>query len=226
MLRIDVNVPDANPVGYTVPADNPFPPGNALRARPEIWAFGLRNPWRYSFDDPARGGTGALVIADVGQDAYEEIDYEPRGRGGRNYGWRNREGAHDNVTGLPPAYLPLTEPIFEYGHAQGQSVSGGFVYRGTALGPAYVGRYFFADFVSGRVWSLALSIGGDGEATATGLLEHTADLGGAALGNISSFGIDGRGELFILNYSAGQVMRIVSQSVSPPATPTGLRIVQ
>jgi hypothetical protein len=130
------------------------------------------------------------------------------------------------VTGLPPAYLPLTEPIFEYGHAQGQSVSGGFVYRGTALGPAYVGRYFFADFVSGRVWSLALSIGGDGEATATGLLEHTADLGGAALGNISSFGIDGRGELFILNYSAGQVMRIVSQSVSPPATPTGLRIVQ
>jgi len=226
MLRIDVNVPDANATGYMVPADNPFPAGNALRARSEIWAFGLRNPWRYSFDDPARGGTGALVIGDVGQDAYEEIDYEPRGRGGRNYGWRNREGAHDNVTSAPPAYLPLTDPIFEYGRTQGQSVSGGFVYRGTALGPAYAGRYFFADFVSGRVWSLALSIGADGEATATGLLEHTAELGGAALGNISSFGVDSRGELFILNYSAGQVMRIVNASISPPAAPTGLRIVQ
>jgi len=130
------------------------------------------------------------------------------------------------VTSAPAAYLPLTEPIFEYGRTQGQSVSGGFVYRGTALGPAYVGRYFFADFVSGRVWSLGLSIGADGEATATGLLEHTAELGGAALGNISSFGVDSRGELFILNYAGGQVMRIVNASISPPAAPTGLRIVQ
>jgi len=71
---------------------------------PEIWSFGLRNPWRYSFDPPSRGGTGALVIADVGQGAWEEIDYEPAGRGGRNYGWRNREGAHSNVTFPAPVY--------------------------------------------------------------------------------------------------------------------------
>ena len=119
MLRIDVNVADGDPNGYRVPPDNPFPPGNPLGARPEIWSFGLRNPWRYSFDDPARGGTGALIIGDVGQSAFEEIDYEPRGRGGRNYGWRNREGAHDNVTNLPPAFLPLTDPIFEYDRSSG-----------------------------------------------------------------------------------------------------------
>jgi hypothetical protein len=75
---------------------------------------GLRNPWRYSFDDPARGGTGALVMGDVGQNRFEEIDYEPRGRGGRNYGWRNREGAHDNVTSLPPAFQPLVDLVLAW----------------------------------------------------------------------------------------------------------------
>ena len=124
----------------------------------EIWSFGLRNPWRWSFDDPAHGGTGAMVIGDVGQSAREEIDYEPAGRGGRNYGWRNREGTLDNITDRPPAFLPLTDPIFDYGRSDGQVVTGGFVYRGSALGAAYRGRYFFADFGSRRVWSLALSI--------------------------------------------------------------------
>ena len=124
-------------------------------ARDEIWAFGLRNPWRYNFDDVTRGGTGALVIGDVGQNRFEEINYEPRGAAGRNYGWRNREGAHDNVTSRPPAFLPLTEPISEYGRGDGASVTGGFIYRGSRLGPANRGRYFFADYVSGRVWSLA-----------------------------------------------------------------------
>jgi len=130
MLRIDVSVPDAHPTGYQVPADNPFVRGVPVAARPEIWAFGLRNPWRYSFDDPSRGGTGAMVIADVGQNRWEEVDYEPPNRGGRNYGWRNREGTHDNVTSLAPAYLPLVEPIHEYDHAVGQSITGGYVYRG------------------------------------------------------------------------------------------------
>ena len=124
---------------------------------PEIWDFGVRNPWKFSFDDPARGGTGALIIADVGQGAWEEIDYEPRNRGGRNYGWRILEGTHDNVTTLPPAFTPLTNPIFEYDHSIGNSVTGGYVYRGS-VGAPYQGRYFFADFVSGRVWSLALGI--------------------------------------------------------------------
>src|SRR5213594_2723549 len=135
MLRIDVSVPDAHPTGYQVPADNPFVRGVPVAARPEIWAFGLRNPWRYSFDDPSRGGTGAMVIGDVGQNRWEEVDYEPPNRGGRNYGWRNREGTHDNVTSLAPAYLPLVEPIHEYDHAVGQSITGGYVYRGSRLPP-------------------------------------------------------------------------------------------
>ena len=133
MLRINVSVPDTHPIGYEVPADNPFVRGGPVAARPEIWSFGLRNPWRYSFDDPARGGTGALVIGDVGQNRFEEVDYEPPNRGGRNYGWRNREGAHDNVTSRPPAYLPLAEPIHEYGRDSGASITGGIVYRGSAL---------------------------------------------------------------------------------------------
>ena len=176
-----------------MPGSNPFVAGGPVAARPEIWAFGLRNPWRYSFDDPARGGTGALVIGDVGQNAFEEIDYEPPNRGGRNYGWRNREGAHDNVTSRPPAFLPLVDPIHEYGRNAGQSITGGYVYRGRALGAAYVGRYFFADYVQGRVWSIALALDSQGEARASGLMEHTTELGGQSqLGNISSFGVDAR----------------------------------
>ena len=134
MLRIDASVADNDREGYDVPASNPFVGSSGVL--PEIWAFGLRNPWRFSFDDPSRGGTGALVIADVGQGAWEEIDYEPAGRGGRNYGWRNREGAHDYVTTLPPFFTPLTDPTFEYSHAIGRSVTGGHVYRGTAMGPS------------------------------------------------------------------------------------------
>jgi glucose/arabinose dehydrogenase len=227
MLRIDVNVPDAHSTGYAVPPGNPFVNGGPEGTRPEIWDFGLRNPWRYAFDDPGRGGTGALVIADVGQNAWEEIDYEPRGRGGRNYGWRNREGSHDNVTARPPAFQPLTDPLFEYDHSAGQSITGGYVYRGAALGSAYVGRYFFADFVKGRVWSLGLSIDpASGEARASGVLEHTSELGGTQqLGTISSFGVDAAGELHIVSYSRGAVLRIAGPLTAPPR-PVNPRIVQ
>jgi glucose/arabinose dehydrogenase len=221
MLRIDINVSNADLNGYTVPTTNPFVSSGPAGTRPEIWSFGLRNPWRYAFDDPTRGGTGALVMGDVGQGSWEEIDYEPAGRGGRNYGWRNREGAHNNVTNLPPAYTPLVDPIFEYDRNAGQSVTGGSVYRGQALGAAYRGRYFFADFIQGRVWSVALALDGNGEATASGLVEHTAILGGGArLGNVSSFGVDADGELLIVNYS-GSILRVLG----PPAAPTGLRII-
>jgi glucose/arabinose dehydrogenase len=225
MLRIDVNVSDADPIGYRIPPDNPFVGGQPVVARQEIWAFGLRNPWRFSFDSPTRGGTGALVIGDVGQNRYEEIDYEPRGRGGRNYGWRIREGAHDNVTTQPAAYLPLTEPIFEYDHNVGQSITGGIVYRGRALGADYQGRYFFADFVQGRVWSLALMIGDNGEATASDLREHTGELGGAALGSVSSFGLDADGELLMVGYGTGNISRILGPPATPPS-PSNLRIVR
>jgi len=224
MLRIDVNVPDTQAIGYQVPADNPFVGGRPIAARPEIWAFGLRNPWRYSFDDPVRGGTGALVMGDVGQNAFEEIDYEPPNRGGRNYGWRNREGAHDNVTSRPPAFLPLVDPIYEYGRASGQSVTGGYVYRGRSLGQAYAGRYFFADYVQGRVWSLAITVDSQGEARSSDLMEHTGELGGQnQLGNISSFGVDADGELYIVSLSRGAVLRVTG--LAPP-TPTDLRVIR
>lgn len=226
MLRIDVNVPDTDPSGYQVPASNPFVGGVPIAARPEIWAFGLRNPWRYSFDELARGGTGALVIGDVGQNRWEEVDYEPPNRGGRNYGWRNREGAHDEATSRPPAYLPLVDPIHEYDHATGQSITGGYVYRGGALPAAYKGRYFFADYVQGRVWSIALAIDGSGEARASGLVEHTAELSASAqFGNVSSFGVDGDGELYLVSYSLGRVFKIIGPPAAP-AVPTGLRIVR
>lgn len=223
MLRVDVNVPDSHPTGYAIPPDNPFAGGPS---RAEIWSFGLRNPWRYSFDDPSRGGTGALVIGDVGQGAWEEIDYEPAGRGGRNYGWRNREGAHDNITSLPPAFSPLVDPIHEYNRTAGASVTGGYVYRGGALGSTYRGRYFFADFVRSRVWSATLAIDSSGEARVTAVNEHTADLGGAAtLAGVSSFGVDAAGELYIVSYSRGVILKIVGP-VTPPSTPTGLRIIR
>lgn len=225
MLRIDVGVPDTHPGGYVVPGDNPFLDRSPVAARPEIWAFGLRNPWRYNFDDPARGGSGALVIADVGQNRYEEIDYEPPASGGRNYGWRNREGAHDNVTSRPLAYQPIVEPIFEYDRTQGASITGGFVYRGQALGASFRGRYFFADFISGRVWSIALTTDASGEGRASDLREHTTELGGRAmLGSVSSIGVDANGELYIVNYS-GSIVKILGAAVAP-AVPTGLRIIK
>lgn len=214
MLRIDVSVPDTHPTGYAVPPDNPFVAGGPVPALPEIWSFGLRNPWRYGFDDPARGGTGALLLADVGQGSWEEVDYEPPGAGGRNYGWRNREGAHDNVVSLPPAYLPLTEPIHEYDHGTGRSITGGQVYRGIHLGPAHQGRYFFADFITGRVWSLALAIDPTtAEATAFDVREHTSELEASTpITNVSSFGVDADGELYLVDYSSGRILKI-----APPA---------
>ena len=224
MLRIDVNVPDTDASGYRIPSDNPFATGGVVSARPEIWAFGLRNPWRYSFDDTSHGGTGALVIGDVGQNSFEEIDYEPRGRGGRNYGWRNREGAHDNITSRPPAYLPLTDPVFEYGRSMGQSTTGGFVYRGRALGPSFQGRYFFSDFVAGRIWSIALIVDpATGNATASNLRDHTGEVGD--VGNVSSFGIDSESEVYVVSYSFGSVLKITGPPIAPPA-PAGLRIIR
>ncbi len=226
MLRIDVGVADTHPSGYQVPPSNPFVAGGPIAARPEIWAFGLRNPWRYSFDDPARGGTGALVIGDVGQDLWEEIDYEPAGRGGRNYGWRVREGAHGYLASPPAAYLPLVDPIYEYDHNTGSSITGGSVYRGAALPPIYKGRYFFGDFVKGRVWSIALAVDSAGEAHASGLIEHTAELSASApFGSVSAFGVDGDGELYLVSYTLGRIFKIVGPAAAPSA-PSGLHIVR
>ena len=218
ILRIDTGVSDADPEGYDVPADNPFI-GQAL---PEIWDFGLRNPFRVTVDRIDHGGTGALVIADVGQNAWEEIDYEPFGAGGLNYGWRNREGAHDNVTTRPPAFGPLVDPIAEYSHAVGNVITGGEVYRGSALGIGFFGRYFFADFGSRRIWSIGLTIDPiTKDAQAGPMIEHTAALGGSAVvGNVSAFGIGADCEVYFLNWAAGQLRRIVDTTSTNAGCPT------
>jgi glucose/arabinose dehydrogenase len=210
MLRIDVNVPDTDPRGYRVPDDNPFVDRQPIAALAEIWAFGLRNPWRYNFDDWTHGGTGALVIADVGQTAREEVNWEPIGAGGRNYGWRLREGRAPYDARTAAAFQPLTEPIHDYPRSDGMSITGGYVYRGAALDPRFNGRYFFADFVAGRVYSIGLALDERQEARAVDLLELTDLLGGTGeLGLISAFGVDADAELYIVSYSRGRILKIV-----------------
>jgi glucose/arabinose dehydrogenase len=210
MLRIDVNVPDNDARGYRVPGDNPFLDRRPIAALPEIWAFGLRNPWRYNFDDWLHGGTGALVIADVGQDAREEVNWEPSGAGGRNYGWRLREGRAPYDARTAAAFQPLVEPIYDYPRTDGMSITGGYVYRGAALDPMFNGRYFFADYIAGRVFTLGLVLDERQEARAVDRLELTDMLGGTTeLGLISSFGVDADAELYLVSYSRGRILKIV-----------------
>lgn len=193
ILRIDVNA--ASPgQPYTIPPGNPFV---GLEPRHEIWAKGLRNPWRFSFD----GLTGDLYIADVGQEAREEINFIPVGSGGgENYGWRCMEGtACTFLSGCSCNGTELTPPCYEYFHnpGGGRSITGGYVYRGSAI-PELQARYFFADFVSGRIWSLRIVNG-----QAREIVEHTDDLNGpevgGVIGAIASFGQDAAGELYIVD---------------------------
>jgi glucose/arabinose dehydrogenase len=183
MLRIDPT--PLGPRPYRVPADNPFV-GDA-GARPEIWAYGLRNPWRYSFD-PA---TGDLWIADVGQSAWEEIDRVPaRSNGGENFGWNLLEGTHRYAGAAPAGAVP---PVYEYPHTGGACVViGGDVYRGSAI-PALVGDYVFADFCLGTLQALRVQPDGS--------VEHF-DLG-ATLPDVSSFGTDANGELYVTSLDGG-----------------------
>jgi glucose/arabinose dehydrogenase len=174
--------------GAVVPNDNPFvgTPG----ARGEVWAYGLRNPWRFSVDRL----TGEIWIADVGQGQIEEIDL---GAAGANYGWRVYEGTRSNVnpTNIPPS--AFTAPVFEYDHSVGQSITGGYRYRGAAI-PALAGKYVYGDFVAGRIWMLTLG----GNAALSNLPLGTLD-------NPSSFGETASGELLIVSYG-GTLHRIVA----------------
>jgi glucose/arabinose dehydrogenase len=220
LVRIDVNVPDSDPKGYVIPADNPFAGNDALGALDEIWAFGLRNPWQFTFDDPGLGGTGALIVGDVGQNSFEEIDYEPAASGGRNYGWRNFEGPGPNpdttaATSMPLAFSPAMPPVHTYARETGSAVIGGYVYRGQGLNAFYQGRYFFADIVKGRIWSLALTLDSAGEATASDIREHTAGIGG---GQVSAFGLDSSGELYVV-YITGSIARVTSGGPCSTAAP-------
>jgi glucose/arabinose dehydrogenase len=190
LLRLDVDGPTTP---YSIPADNPFVGRND--ARPEIWAYGLRNPWRFSFDR----ATGDLWIADVGQNAYEEVDYQPAtSRGGENYGWSIMEGAHCFRASQCDT-VGLVLPIAEYGHDQGISITGGYVYRGAAY-PQLDGAYFFGDYGSGRIW--ALWRGADGG-------WQTAELARMNVG-ISSFGEDEAGEVYLTGLNDGRLYRLTA----------------
>ncbi|MDA1103989.1 MAG: PQQ-dependent sugar dehydrogenase, partial [Gemmatimonadetes bacterium] len=190
MLRIDVD----GGMPYSIPASNPFV-GDA-GAAPESWAVGLRNPWRFSFDRQ----TGDLYIADVGQSEIEEISVQRAGSGGgENYGWNTMEGSRCFATASCDM-TGLVLPGFEYTHAEGCSVTGGYVYRGQAI-PSLRGRYLFADFCSPWIRSLDTASG-----SLTDLFDHTPDFG--PVSRIVSFGEDHRGELYVISLD-GVVYRIV-----------------
>lgn len=202
MLRIDID----NGSPYSVPADNPYV--GAVDTLEEIWAFGLRNPWRYSFDRL----TGDLYIGDVGQNAIEEIDFQPSSStGGENYGWRLKEGTScfNPSSNCDPSGA-LIDPVHEYSHGGNPhrcSVTGGYVYRGCAM-PELDGTYFFGDYCSGNIWSFKT----DGS-NVTDFTDHTADLGSSQFG-ISSFGQDAQGEVYVVDLNSGTVYKIVPDGES------------
>ena len=208
LLRIDVSPGDR----YDIPADNPFASNpqcspqttRAAAACPEIYAWGLRNPWRWSFDRT----NGNLWVGDVGQNLYEEVDVVERGG---NYGWRCREGKHDYNTANTPlcGSASLVDPLVEYDHGLGNSITGGYVYRGTQA-TNLVGRYIFGDFGSGTIWAWLPEIStGPTQLTMTSF-------------NISSFGQGNDGELYVVDYSGGTLHHVVFQSSGGSSMPDRL----
>jgi glucose/arabinose dehydrogenase len=190
VLRIDVNSGDP----YAIPPSNPFV--NEAGARKEIWAYGLRNPWRFSFDR----ATGDMWIGDVGQNKYEEIDFQPAAsEGGENYGWNTMEGDHcfKPAEGCNPE--GLVQPVFEFDHGKGCSVTGGYVYRGSAI-PGLVGRYVFTDYCNPTLWVISRD-GDDVLVTELGDLPE----------GVSSFGEDEVGELYFVTDSEGAVYRFTAK---------------
>lgn len=195
ILRIDVDNGDP----YAIPETNPF--AGVAGARPEIWAYGLRNPWRFSFDR----ATGDLYIADVGQNNWEEVNWQPAGSaGGENYGWNIMEGTHCYPASSACNKTGLVLPIIEYAHTSehGCSITGGHVYRGEQM-PEWYGHYFFADYCSGQIWAANVQV-------AKTLLPFESVL--ATNMQISSFGEDAAGELYITDLSSGRVYRLVSSA--------------
>lgn len=191
MLRIDVDNGDP----YSVPKDNPFV--NGANAKPEIWAYGLRNPWRFSFDRQ----TGALYIGDVGQSDYEEIDFQPANdAGGENYGWNHYEGMHSYRGAAAPPNMTL--PVAEYPHLIGCAVSGGYVYRGSDL-PEIQGIYIFGDYCAGHTWTLFRNAADTWQVTPFVDTDRT----------ISSFGEDEQGELYLVDFK-GTILRLTRAGAS------------
>lgn len=188
MLRIDVN----KGTKYAIPTTNPF--ASSTTTRPEIWALGLRNPWRFSFDRL----TGDLWIADVGQNAVEEVNFQPvASKGGENYGWRCYEGNLTYNTANCVAASGLTFPVYTYPQDQECSVTGGYVFRGATTSPFY-GSYFFTDYCSDRIWILKKS----------GNTWIKEDFGQFTGNNFSTFGEDASGQLYVAGIRSGKIFRI------------------
>ncbi len=203
ILRIDVET--GSPVTYTIPATNPYT--QTVSYRGEIWALGMRNPWRFSFDR----ATGDLFIGDVGQGNWEEIDYQlASSSGGENYGWDCYEGNQSyEPAGCTSTY---TFPIYEYDHGVGNAVSGGYVYRGSQF-PDLVGHYFFADYGFGNFWDLFPDGSGGWQVTAHGFL----------VSNPSSFGEGSDGELYVSSLSTGAIYQVQGNTVTSTPTRTATR---
>ncbi len=208
MLRIDPSSddyptdPDNN---YSIPAGNPFLTDSTVR--PEIWAFGLRNPFRWTY----AAGLNGFFIADVGQDSYEEINFVSLFNGGRNFGWRVREGLHSTTNTGPAFGTVFHSPWVEYGRADGRSVTGGFVYGNTTL-PGVTGHYFFADFVSNKLWAVRFGIGSEIENISAG---NPREVSGG-LNGVVSIDPDASGEVVLTELGAGTVSRLIP---APPAVP-------
>lgn len=199
ILRLDVSNPDTT---YMIPPSNPF--ANAGGYKPEIWAYGVRNPWRCSFDKL----THDLWIGDVGQNAYEEIDFQPaNSTGGQNYGWKCYEGNHRyDTTGCVAS--GFTWPVYEYGHSSpnGCSVIGGYVYRGAQYANLF-GHYLFTDFCSGRFWMLT--------ETSPGVFDPDT-LQSFLTNSYSTFGEDNKGELYVAGRSNGRIYHLTDTSSCAP----------
>ena len=191
MLRVDVNNFATN---YTIPPSNPFIATNG--ARPEIWAYGLRNPWRFSFDRL----TGDLWIGDVGQGTREEVDLQPVGSpGGENYGWRLYEGFCTNCCGVTFSNVPTVLPILDYDHGSNRcAVMGGYRYRGSKIAPLFA-TYFYADECGGQIYSAATNSVG---AWTNALVANTSF-------TITTFGEDQAGEVYFSDYGGGAIYQIV-----------------
>ena len=192
VLRIDVDG-TADGKAYAIPPDNPFV--SRAGAAPEIFALGLRNPWRFSFDR----ANGDLWIGDVGQGAWEEIDVVRVGTSGQDFGWNRMEGAHCFRPSHGCEQAGLTMPVAEYGHDAGCTVIGGHVYRGAAQ-TALAGGYVFADYCSGTIWAIDPTRNGPTEPTVVGETEAS----------VTSFGEDEAGELYVTDIRGGRLLRVVA----------------
>lgn len=221
MLRIDVDGADAFPAdpnkNYAIPPTNPF---DGISGDLEIWSYGLRNPWRNAFDSV----TGELYIADVGQGAWEEINIQPTASaGGENYGWVCREGNHPSSDSACSANVPancglmtFTDPVHEYSHGDGCSVTGGEVYHGLAV-PDLDGTYFFGDYCTTTIWSFVYT---GGPIVLTNRTTELEPPGADTISNIGAFGRDADGEVYICDHSDGEVYKIVPATPAVPSAPT------